>query len=107
MRKILMGVVLAAGVWAQKPADDLCTLPPSSRPPLLPARLLDGQGRSHLPITTKAEEAQRFFDQGLAQMHNFSSYEAERSFLQAARPGPGISPCRAASSPASISRWNI
>ncbi len=81
-------VALAQGQQAAKTSEDLCTLPPSSRPPLLPARLLPGQGRSHLTITTKSPEAQKFFDQGLAQMHNFSSYEAERSFLQAAQLDP-------------------
>src|SRR2546426_303249 len=71
-----------------KPSDDLCVPPPASRPPSLPARLLPGQGRSHLPITTKSPKAQEFFDQGLAQMHSFSAYEAERSFLQAAQLDP-------------------
>jgi tetratricopeptide (TPR) repeat protein len=90
MIKALLSLLLATGAWAQqgKPPEDLCTLPPSSRPPLLPARLLPGQGVSHLPITTRSPEAQKFFDQGLAQMHNFSSYEAERSFLQAAQLDP-------------------
>jgi len=81
-------VALAHGQQAAKTSEDLCTLPPSSRPPLLPARLLPGQGLSHLTITTKSPEAQKFFDQGLAQMHNFASYEAERSFLQAAQLDP-------------------
>ena len=81
-------IAIAHGQQATKAPEDLCTLPPSSRPPLLPARLLAGQGWSHLTITTKSAEAQKFFDQGLAQMHNFASYEAERSFLQAAQLDP-------------------
>jgi tetratricopeptide (TPR) repeat protein len=42
----------------------------------------------HLPITTTSPEAQKFFDQGLAQMHSFWAREAERSFLQAAALDP-------------------
>jgi hypothetical protein len=45
-------------------------------------------GTVHLPITTSSAEAQRFFDQGVAQMHSFWAREAERSFLQAAALDP-------------------
>ena len=53
-----------------------------------PAKLLPGMGTVHLPITTVNPEAQKFFDQGLAQMHSFWAREAERSFLQAAALDP-------------------
>ena len=74
---------------AQAPkAGDNCTPPPSALAPTLPARLLPGMGTVHLAITTASPEAQKFFDQGLAQMHSFWAREAERSFLQAAALDP-------------------
>jgi tetratricopeptide (TPR) repeat protein len=45
-------------------------------------------GDVHLQITTTNPEAQKFFDQGVAQMHSFWAREAERSFLQAAALDP-------------------
>ena len=80
--------LLLLGAQQPKPNDDLCVAPPSGTPPSLPARLLPGQGRVHLPITTKSQKAQEFFDQGVAQMHSFWAREAERSFLQAAQLDP-------------------
>ncbi len=92
MRRIAYGLLSTAYcllLSAQsKPSDDLCTLPPSNARPSLPAQLLPGQGRIHMPITTRSPEAQAFFDQGVAQMHSFWSREAERSFLQAAQLDP-------------------
>ena len=51
---------------------------------------MTGQGTEyvHFAITTAKPEAQRFFDQGLAQLHSFWASEAERSFLQAAEIDP-------------------
>src|SRR6185369_6354907 len=79
-----------SGLLAQAPAKagDNCTPPPSSLAPTLPAKLLTGMGIVHLAITTSSPEAQKFFDQGLAQMHSFWAREAERSFLQAAALDP-------------------
>lgn len=81
---LLIGVLTAGSLLAQKPAADNCAPPPSALAPTLPAKLLPGMGTVHLPITTKNWEAQKFFDQGVAQMHSFWAREAERSFLQAA-----------------------
>ena len=67
---------------------DMCMPPPSAVAPSLPAQLLTGQGIVHFPITTSNPEAQKFFDQGVAQMHSFWAREAERSFLQAAALDP-------------------
>lgn len=53
-----------------------------------PARLMDGYGDVRMPITTKSEEAQKFFDQGLALLHSFWFYEADRSFERAAQLDP-------------------
>ncbi|CAN5847948.1 hypothetical protein BH11VER1_BH11VER1_14450 [soil metagenome] len=46
------------------------------------AVLIEGCGNVHLTITTKNAEAQKFFDQGIGQLHGFWYYEAERSFRQ-------------------------
>jgi tetratricopeptide (TPR) repeat protein len=83
----IAALVLARGQAPKKPADG-CSPPPGSTAPSLPARLLEGQGTINFPITTKSAEAQRFFNQGVAQMHSFWAREAERSFLQAAKLDP-------------------
>jgi peroxiredoxin len=46
------------------------------------AYLMAGMGRVHFPITTASPEAQAFFDQGVAQLHGFWFFEAERAFRQ-------------------------
>lgn len=48
------------------------------------AYLMQGMGNVHFPISSKNPLAQRFFDQGIAQLHGFWYFEAERSFRQAA-----------------------
>jgi len=73
---------------AVKSAKDMCAPPPGSAAPSLPAHLMTGQGEVHFAITTSSPEAQKFFDQGVAQMHSFWATEAERSFLQAAALDP-------------------
>ena len=66
---------------------DMCTVPPGAQASL-PAKLLDGMGIVNMPVTTKSPKAQRFFNQGIAQLHSFWAIEAERSFLQAATLDP-------------------
>lgn len=66
----------------------MCAPPPGTVPPSLPARLMEGQGHIDVPITATSAEAQKFFNQGVAQMHSFWAVEAERSFLQAAALDP-------------------
>ncbi|HET6406768.1 MAG TPA: hypothetical protein VFG14_02720, partial [Chthoniobacteraceae bacterium] len=48
------------------------------------ASLMSGMGDFHLEVTTKAPDAQKFFNQGIGQVHGFWYFEAERSFRQAA-----------------------
>jgi len=50
--------------------------------------LMAGMGNTRFPISTKNPMAQRFFDQGIAQLHGFWYFEAERSFRQAAAFDP-------------------
>ncbi len=55
---------------------------------LPPATLRAGVGNSHITITTRSAEAQRFFDQGLSLLHDFWYLEAYRSFKQAVSLDP-------------------
>jgi peroxiredoxin len=52
------------------------------------AYLMPGMGNVHWQTTTPSPMAQRFFDQGLSQLHGFWYFEAERSFRQAAAIDP-------------------
>ncbi len=52
------------------------------------AYLMKGMGRVRFPVTTPVQEAQLFFTQGVAQLHGFWFFEAERSFRQAAMLDP-------------------
>ncbi|MHA3775007.1 redoxin domain-containing protein [Verrucomicrobiota bacterium sgz303538] len=56
--------------------------------PRLRGVLMPGTGNVHFAVTTKNEEAQQFFDQGVGQLHGFWYFEAERSFRQAAALDP-------------------
>ncbi len=53
------------------------------------ASILPGMGRVSFPVTTTSPEAQKFIDQGVAQLHSFYYFESERSFRQAAKLDPG------------------
>lgn len=52
------------------------------------AVLIPGTGKVHFSISSKNAEAQKFFDQGVGQLHGFWYYEAERSFRQVAALDP-------------------
>jgi len=52
------------------------------------AYLMPGMPKISFPVTTKSEEAQKFINQGVGQLHGFWYYEAERSFRQAAALDP-------------------
>lgn len=82
-----LAICLSALANGNKPKDQ-CSPEPGATAPTLPAHLMEGVGHVHFPITTTNEEAQKFFDQGVAQMHSFWAREAERSFLQAAALDP-------------------
>lgn len=66
----------------------VCHTPSATKEATRPAFLFEGAGRVHMPITTRSAEAQKFFDQGLALMHSFWFYEADRSFARAAALDP-------------------
>ncbi|MEM7475484.1 MAG: peroxiredoxin family protein [Planctomycetota bacterium] len=52
------------------------------------AYLMPGMGNVVFKATTESELAQKFINQGVAQLHGFWYYEAERSFRQAAVHDP-------------------
>jgi tetratricopeptide (TPR) repeat protein len=87
MRTALVAIWSLAAFAQTKPLD-MCAPPPGGTAPALPAKLMNGQGKIDFPITTSNPPAQAFFNQGVAQMHSFWAFEAERSFLQAAALDP-------------------
>ena len=68
----------------------MCVVPPGAQP-LLPAKLLPGMGiTKNFPVTTKSEEARKFFLQGVSQIHSFWFQESERSCTQALELDPDM-----------------
>ncbi|MCA1663009.1 MAG: hypothetical protein LC659_01805 [Myxococcales bacterium] len=57
------------------------------------AKLYDNLGDYHRAVSTKAPEAQRFFDQGLRLTYAFNHEEAQRSFDAAAALDPSCAAC--------------
>ncbi len=57
------------------------------------APLFHGIGPLHVPISTKSEQAQKYFDQGFTLMYGFNHHEAIRSFKEAARLDPTCGIC--------------
>ncbi|OLD20045.1 MAG: hypothetical protein AUJ01_04945 [Acidobacteria bacterium 13_1_40CM_3_65_5] len=82
---------MAAGKQTQARREpDMCVVPAGSQP-LLPAKLLPGMGTStRFAVTTKSDEARKFFQQGLSQIHSFWFLESERSCAQAAQLDPDM-----------------
>jgi tetratricopeptide (TPR) repeat protein len=52
---------------------------------LPPPALMPGVGISHLPITTRSDSAQKYFDQGVSLLHDFWDFEAYRAFKYASQ----------------------
>ena len=52
------------------------------------AYLMPGMGKAPFAVTAATPEAQEFVNQGVAQLHSFYYFEAERSFRQAAMIDP-------------------
>ena len=53
------------------------------------AVLLPGMGLASFPVAGVSPEVQAFINQGVAQLHSFYDFEAERSFRQASQLDPG------------------
>ena len=56
----------------------------------LPITLRDNVGHVNDPVTTKSSEAQAFYNQGIAYLHNYVWIDAARSFNQALRLDPSL-----------------
>src|SRR5262245_57006903 len=88
LRAAIFACCVATSIVARQDNTAVCHTPTATKAATTPARLIEGYGQVHMPITTKSEESQRFFDQGLALLHSFWSYEADRSFERAAQLDP-------------------
>jgi peroxiredoxin/cytochrome c-type biogenesis protein CcmH/NrfG len=55
--------------------------------------LMEGIGKTHLPITAANPEVQQWFDQGHTLLHSFWYYEAERAFRWALKLDPECAMC--------------
>src|ERR1700761_4478949 len=64
--------------------------PPEKLPPPL---VIAGLGNSSIAITTASPEAQRWFNQGLNELHDFWDYESARAFEQSVRVDPNCAMC--------------
>jgi tetratricopeptide (TPR) repeat protein len=86
---VLAAFIVAAQTHQHGPPGatsvDLSKLPPPQR--------IEGIGDAHISITTKSPQAQQWFDQGLALLHCFWDYEAERAFGEAVRLDPDCAMC--------------
>lgn len=80
--------VFAAGSTSAQEQPAVCHTPSATKASTKPASLFAGAGKAHITITTKSGDAQAFFDQGLALLHSFWGYEADRSFARAAELDP-------------------
>src|SRR5581483_10323871 len=86
---LLLGAC-ALGQTHHHMTDEGKTLDPAKLPKPV---VLEGIGHSHITITTKSPEAQRWFDQGLSLLHCFWDYEALRAFEEAVRLDPECAMC--------------
>ena len=82
---LVMAAALAAALPQQPGSADHNMASADSRP----ATLVPGIQGVHFPISTRREDAQKFFDQGLAFVYAFNHDEAVRSFRRAAEIDPG------------------
>src|SRR5438270_748510 len=84
----------AAPAFAQPPGDHAMPGPPQTLADWARgARLYEGLGGFHRPVTTSSPEAQRYFDQGMRFIWAFNHDEATRSFARAAELDPGCASC--------------
>ncbi len=86
------GCSTLAAATTNAPPDDAPSVVPGhslhgeafNEGPRQPAYLMPGMPAIRFPVTTTNELAQKFFTQGVGQLHGFWYLEAERSFRQAA-----------------------
>jgi tetratricopeptide (TPR) repeat protein len=83
---LFTALAVAAALSAQPQQTDHGTQPPTTG--ARPVTLIPGIEGVHFAISTRREEAQKFFDQGLALVYAFNHEEAVRSFRKAAEIDP-------------------
>jgi tetratricopeptide (TPR) repeat protein len=82
-----IAVVLALTIGSCRAGPDVSPRAPQ------PPRLFDGLGGVEMPISSSVEQAQRYFDQGLALSYAFNHEAAIDSFREAARLDPECAMC--------------
>lgn len=95
---LVAGIVVFAGSRLSAPNPEPAASEPEAQaylPPIAPvgATLLDGLGDYSRKISTRGNEAQRWFDQGLMLTYGFNHQAAERSFLKAVEVDPECAMC--------------
>jgi tetratricopeptide (TPR) repeat protein len=80
MRTLIFCLITAGAVFGQ-PHD-------MGKPVEKPVALYKGLGIWRHPIATRSQEAQKYFDQGLALLYGFNRYEALRSFRKVTELDP-------------------
>src|SRR5438270_5136270 len=84
----------AAPAFAQPPGDHAMPGPPQTLADWARgARLYEGLGGFHRPVTTSSPEAQRYFEQGMRFVWAFNHDEATRCFAKAAAIDPKCASC--------------
>ncbi len=96
----LLSVLTTTLICLVSNADDATETPPEAGHsahgeafddgPRQAARLLSGLAKITFPTAAKNSQAQAFVEQGVAQLHGFWYFEAERSFRQAAAIEPEL-----------------
>lgn len=78
----------AATAWRLGVLATALLLGTAASAPAAPPPLFDDLGSHHVPIATRSEQAQRYFDQGMRLYYGFNHAEATRAFEEAARLDP-------------------
>lgn len=85
---LTIGLIVLMSVSGFAQQAPVCHTPIKTQAPSGKAELIAGYGDVRMKVTTRSSEAQRFFDQGLALLHSFWFYEADKSFERAAQLDP-------------------
>jgi tetratricopeptide (TPR) repeat protein len=89
MHRALLTFAIAMALSTSAFADDSAHQHGAASPPG-PEPLFEGLGNVHHRVTTKSDEAQKYFDQGLAFDYGFNHDEAYQSFAAAAALDPNM-----------------
>jgi tetratricopeptide (TPR) repeat protein len=87
IRASITVIALAMPALAQDNTQ-VCHTPIVTKASTAKAVMNEGYGKVNFKVTTGSAEAQAFFNQGLALLHSFWAYEADKSFERAAQLDP-------------------